>query len=55
LAEFDLEIEHRPGHLHSNVDGVSRPFCKQFVDKETKSRWVNELERVNELTKPLGV
>ena len=24
LAEFDFEIEHRPGRLHSNVDGVSR-------------------------------
>ena len=23
LAEFDYEIEHRPGRLHSNVDGVS--------------------------------
>ena len=28
LAEFDIEIEHRPGLVHSNVDGVSRPFCK---------------------------
>ena len=25
LAEFDFVIEHRPGRLHSNVDGVSRP------------------------------
>ena len=33
LAEFDLEIEHRPGCLHSNVDGVSRPFCKQCEAK----------------------
>jgi len=31
LAEFDFTIEHRPGRLHSNVDGVSRPFCKQCV------------------------
>jgi len=55
LAEFDLEIEHRPGRLHSNVDGVSRPFCKQCEGKETKSRWVDELERADELTEPLGV
>jgi len=36
LAEFDIEIEHRPGRLHSNVDGVSRPFCKQCVEKRSK-------------------
>jgi len=29
LAEFDFVIEH------SNVDGVSRPFCKQCMDKPT--------------------
>ena len=55
LAEFDFTIEHRPGRLHSNVDGVSRPFCKQCLDKVTKVRWVDELDRANELTKPLGV
>jgi len=33
LAEFDIEIEHRPGRLHSNVDGVSRPFCKPVRGK----------------------
>jgi len=27
LAEFDIEIEHRPVLVHSNVDGVSRLFC----------------------------
>jgi len=55
LAEFDFTIEHRPGRLHSNVDGVSRPFCKQCLDKVTKVRWVDELDRANELTEPLGV
>jgi len=55
LAEFDFTIEHRPGRLHSNVDGVSRPFCKQCLDKATKVRWVNELDRADELTEPLGV
>ena len=32
LAEFDFTVEHRPGRLHSNVDGVFRPFCKQCLD-----------------------
>ena len=50
LAEFDFTIEHRPGRLHSNVDGVSRPFCKQCLDKVTKVRWVDELDRADELT-----
>jgi len=55
LAEFDFVIEHRPGRLHSNVDGVSRPFCKQCLDKPTKVNWIDELERADELTEPLGV
>ena len=55
LAEFDFTIEHRPGRLHSNVDGVSRPFCKQCLDKVTKVRWVEELDRAHERTEPLGV
>ena len=29
LVEFDYEIEHRPGRLHCNADGVSRAICKQ--------------------------
>ena len=55
LAEFDFEIEHRPGLLHSNVDGVSRQFCKQCLNKAAKIRWVDELDRADELTEPLGV
>jgi len=55
LAEFDIEIEHRPGRLHSNVDGVSRQYCKQCLDKVAKDRWIDELERADELTEPLGV
>jgi len=55
LAEFDFVIQHRPGRLHSNVDGVSRPFCKQCLDKVTKVRWVDEVDRTDELTEPLGV
>ena len=55
LAEFDIEIEHRPGRFHSNIDGVSRPFCKQCSHKTVKTRWVDELERADEITEPLGV
>ena len=55
LAEFDFTIEHRPGRLHSNVYGVYRPFCKQCLDKVTKVRWVDELDRADELPEPLGV
>jgi len=55
LAEFDFTIEHRPGRLHSNFDGVSEPFCKQCLDKVTKVRWVDKLDRADELTEPLGV
>ena len=29
LAEFSYVIEHRPGRVHCNADGVSRPVCKQ--------------------------
>ena len=37
LAEFDYQIEHRPGRLHCNADGVSRPICKQCWGKDRKS------------------
>ena len=53
LAEFDIEIELCPGRLHSNVDGMS--FCKQCEGKTFKTPWVDELERADELTEPLGV
>jgi len=55
LAEFDYHIEHRPGRLHCNADGVSRPACKQCVGKIAKTPWVDELERADELTEPLGL
>jgi len=55
LAEFDIEIEHRPGLVHSDVDGVSRPFCKQCKGKVLKTCWIDELEHADELTEPLSV
>ena len=55
LAEFDFEIEHRPGLMHSNSDRLSRPFFKQCVDKPHKSLWsdVDELERAEDCSGPL--
>ena len=55
LAEFNYEIEHRPGRLHCNADGVSRSVCKQCYGKTFKTPWVDELERADELTEPLGL
>jgi len=34
MAEFDLEIKHRSGRLHSNADALSRHSCKQCFDKK---------------------
>jgi len=55
LAEFDIEIEHRPGLVYSNVDGISRPFCKQCEGKVPKTKWIDELQRADKLTEPLSV
>jgi len=29
LSEFQYSIVHRPGRLHCNADGLSRPICEQ--------------------------
>ncbi|KFD60666.1 hypothetical protein M514_27175 [Trichuris suis] len=29
LAEFDMEVTHRPGRLHDNADALSRQACNQ--------------------------
>jgi len=55
LAEFSYTIEHRPGRLHCNADGVSRPLCKQCWGKVAQTPWVDELERADELVEPLSV
>ena len=54
LAEFDYEIEHHPGRVHSNADGVSRPICKQCVCKTFTTPWIDEFERADEIMAPLG-
>jgi len=55
LAEFDFSIEHRPGRLHCNADGLSRPLCKQCWGRVPKTPWVDELDRANEITDSLRV
>ena len=37
------------------MDGVLRQHCKQCLDKASKTRWVDELDRADELTELLGV
>jgi len=55
LAEFDYVIEHRPGRVHCNADGVSRPVCKQCIVKTFTTPWIDEFERADECIAPLGV
>ena len=55
LAEFDYVIKHRPGRVHCNADGVSRPICKQCLGKTFTTPWIDEFERADELMAPLGV
>jgi len=55
LAELNCEIEHCPGRLRCNADGVSRPTCKQCWGKSFPAPWIDELERAVELPAPLGV
>ena len=31
LGEFEMNIEHKPGHKHSNAKGLSRGYYKQCV------------------------
>ena len=55
LSEFHYTIEHRPGRLHCNADGLSRPVCKQCWGRVQNVPWVDELEHANECTEPLSV
>jgi len=55
LAEFDYTVEHRPGRLHSNADGLSRPFCKQCYDRPSHIPWVDEMERADAAVGPWSV
>ena len=52
LAEFDYTVEHRPGRLHSNADGLPRPFCKQCYDRPSHIPWVQEMESADAAVGP---
>ncbi|MCG7874760.1 MAG: ribonuclease H family protein, partial [Candidatus Thiodiazotropha endolucinida] len=48
LSCYDMKVEHRPGRLHQNADGVSRIPCTQCgVNEETSSPSVNVVESSN--------
>ena len=49
LSEYDYEIEHRPGRLHSNTDALSRETCKQCWGKVAATHWIDECERAEEI------
>ena len=55
LSEFEITIEHRPGRIHSNADGLSRQNCKQCWGRVSKKPWIDELSRADECTGPLGL
>jgi len=55
LSEFEITIQHRPGRVHSNDDGLSRHHCKQCWGRVPKEPWVDELQRANECVDPLGL
>ena len=55
LAEFDFEIEHRAGRLHSNADAISRQNCKQCWGKVASDNWIDECERADQLVEPLSL
>ena len=37
LSSYDMKVEHRPGRLHSNADGVSRIPCNQCSKSDRDS------------------
>ena len=41
LSSYDMKVEHRPGRLHQNADGVSRIPCKQCGVNEEINYSVN--------------
>jgi len=49
LAEFSYTVEHRPGRVHCNADGLSRQQCKQCWGKVIKTPWVDELQRADDI------
>ena len=47
IQQYDYEIEHRPGRLHSNADALSRETCKQCWGKVAGLMSVRERRRLH--------
>ena len=47
LFSYDMKVEHRPGRLHQNADGVSRIPCSQCGVNEKARNTVNVVESSN--------
>lgn len=48
LSEFDFVIEHRPGRLHGNADGLSRvPYMENEEEDEESSQTVDGIIGLN--------
>ena len=69
LAQYDFEIQHRPGQKHQNADGLSRKYEKHSCDhdtedgdvcsecRDTSEDWVDfydEVDNVIDLGVPVG-
>ena len=48
LSAYDLQVEHRPGHLHRNADGLSRIPCSQCGLTDLKESEVGTVNTVTE-------
>ena len=51
LSSYDMKIEHRPGRLHKNADGLSRIPCNQCGMKDSDEDDDHQ-ETINRLTSP---
>ena len=43
LGHFSVTFEYRPGSLHSNADGMSRPTCRQLKLKLSRYYLISRL------------
>ena len=49
LSSYSMKIEHRPGRLHGNADGMSRIPCRQCGRTGENSRSSDDLLVINQL------
>ena len=59
LQQFDMEIEHRPGHLHCNADGLSRrpwpgAVCEQTENTEPEDNFVRVISATSTKVGTIG-